>query len=123
MAAQSTAITIAEDSGMHPDPTTGERSPQLIATDPPYGWNIWYGPITRRWWALPPAWYHHVPGLLEAGDQDTLAALIQQAEDGRPRFDRAATSEANERRHMTVAPRRPSRASAEVSPASGGRTS
>lgn len=120
MAAQSTTIVIAKDTRAHPDPTTGERGPQTTSATPPYGWTVWYGLITRRWWALPPAWYPHVPDLLEAGDQDTLAALIQRAERARPRFDRTLAGETGRRRHMATVP---SRVSASMAPAAGRRSS
>ena len=76
-----------EDVARRPPLAADPHQPSTSTARCPYGWSTWFGPATRRWWAMAPAWYSHVPGLIEAADPDELANLIQQAEQNRPRFD------------------------------------
>ncbi|MEV5412916.1 hypothetical protein AB0K60_29275 [Thermopolyspora sp. NPDC052614] len=114
MAAHPTAF--AEDVATRPPSTGGTREPAPTPAVSYYGWNIWYGPATGRWWAMAPAWYGHVPGLLEAADPDTLASLIQQAEQTRPRFD-----DATRQGRTTVARRQQEQTDSGVGSAADGR--
>ncbi|MFB4316720.1 hypothetical protein [Actinomadura sp. 21ATH] len=46
------------------------------------GWTVWFGPFTRRWWALPPR--ERDGGFVEAETPQTLIArieVVQHADD------------------------------------------
>ena len=94
--AQPATIAIDNADRAHPQSAAEtQRSPASVS--PPCGWHIWYGPFTRRWWAMPPATYRHAQRLLEAPDPQALATLIQQAE--RTAGDRDDGTGTHPRRH------------------------
>ncbi|MVZ99486.1 hypothetical protein F8568_003660 [Actinomadura sp. LD22] len=49
------------------------------------GWTIWFGPFTRRWWALPPR-ERDVGDFLEADTPQTLIARIEVVTHTPPRL-------------------------------------
>ncbi|MFF5110013.1 hypothetical protein [Streptosporangium sp. NPDC000509] len=52
-----------------------------------FGWHLWYGKATGRYWALSPAWCRERIGLIEATTPAELAAQIQNIESYRPKTE------------------------------------
>ncbi|WP_395111260.1 hypothetical protein [Actinomadura sp. SCN-SB] len=62
--------------------TTGDHSAEAEALSRRYpGWTVWFGPFTRRWWALPPR-ERNPAGFVEAESPQRLIARIEVVQHG-----------------------------------------
>jgi len=57
------------------NPATAKADAEAIAAmNVPEGWSVWWGQITKLWWAAPPAWMEQP--LISAGTTADLAKKI-----------------------------------------------